>query len=617
MRRLLCLLSLSLLASPRAAHAQPEIQRQASQAQPGVRPERLRFTVRDAIQSEWARQPLSFTEAQKAALPATDRARLDRSLARIGAPGSPALLPPELDKPSLEGWEAMAREARTPQARFTALFFLNRLKSPRALTALDGLSPADAATWPKHLHLEAGIATARLNGAEVSPALQAFLVALQRAGKVEPVRAQAARLRLLMAGKEKELLPPVMATPGSLLALLDAWNRAPWEKRRDLALSAFKSLSPVSEAWASMGLLRPAPSTLDQACVGILSRLAEGVPNPAPAEAFQVAGSPWSCSKDPLVQWYGLQALARLETPLPHLQASLRQDPPLGASSPLLMGAVLPVMRRQQPDQADGLRARLLSGPDPIARAAAIEDLPTPPADLDALTGRVWKDTQFDAQQTLIQSYARWKMPSDAQKAQLRSWLEHPDWSCRFEAYQALKKLDPATPWPAAPRPTKTDEAILREATRLAGRAKPVRLRIFLSGKRSFTLRLDPVNAPMNVANLVLLARKGYFNGRRVPRVVPDFVVQMGSPYDTMDGGPGYNLRCENSLTWYGPGSVGMALSGKDTGGSQFFITTNATPHLTGRYTRLGEVEDLDRAMKVLDELELGAKIVSIKVLEP
>jgi cyclophilin family peptidyl-prolyl cis-trans isomerase len=605
MRRLLCLLSLSLLAPT------------SVQARPGKRPEAPRFSVRDAIRAEWARQPLAFTEAQKAALPDPDRARLERAIQRIGAPGSPALLPPELDKPSLETWEAKAQAARSPQERFTALFFLNRLKSPRALSALEGLGPGDAATWPRHLHLEAGIATARLNGAEASPALQTFLEALQKAGKVEPVRAQAARLRLVMAGKEKELLPLIPATPGSVLALMDAWNRAPWDKRRDLALSAFRSLSTDSAAWPAMGLLRPAPSTLDQSCVGILSRLAEGVSNPAPAEAFQVGGAPWACSNHPLAQWYGLQALARLETPLSHLQPALRQDPPLGLAEPMLLGALLPVMRRQDPELADRLRARLLGGPDPIARAAAIEDLPAAPADLDALTQRVRKDTQFDAQQALIQSYARWKMSSDDQKAQLRPWLEHPDWSCRFEAYQALRKLDPATPWPAAPKPTKTDEAILREAMRLAERGKPVRLRITFSGTRSVTLRVDPLNAPMNVANLVLLARKGFFNGHLVPRVVPDFVVQMGSPCDTMDGGPGYNLRCENSLTWYGPGSVGMALSGKDTGGSQFFITTNATPHLTGRYTRLGEVEDLDRAMKILDGLELGAKVVSIKVLEP
>ena len=119
----------------------------------------------------------------------------------------------------------------------------------------------------------------------------------------------------------------------------------------------------------------------------------------------------------------------------------------------------------------------------------------------------------------------------------------------------------------------------------------------------------------MNVANLVLLARKGFFNGRHVPRVVPDFVVQMGSPCDTMDGGPGYTVRCENSLDWYGPGSVGMALSGKDTGGSQFFITLNAAPHLTGRYTRVGQVEDLAQAMPILEELELGARLEGVEVL--
>jgi cyclophilin family peptidyl-prolyl cis-trans isomerase len=281
-----------------------------------------------------------------------------------------------------------------------------------------------------------------------------------------------------------------------------------------------------------------------------------------------------------------------------------------------MLGALLPAMRRQNPEQADRVRLRLLSGPDAVARATAIEDLPAAPADLDALTKRVWTDSQFETQQALIQSYARWKMAPEDQKVQLLPWLQHPDWTCRWEAYQALLKLDPATPWPAAPKPTKTDEAILKEAARLAEGGKPVRLRISFSGMRNITLRFDPEIAPMNVANLVLLAKKGYFNGRLVPRVVPDFVVQMGSPYDTMDGGPGYTVRCENSLTWYGPGSVGMALSGKDTGGSQFFITTNATPHLTGRYTRLGKVEEMDRALKILDDLELGAKIVSIKVLE-
>jgi cyclophilin family peptidyl-prolyl cis-trans isomerase len=592
MRRLLCLLSLPLLA---------------------VTPH---FTVREAIQAEWARQPLVWTEAQKAALPPADRARLDLSIQRIGAPGAPALLPLELEKPTVEAWETKAKAARTPQERFTALFFLNRLKSPKALTALEGLTVGAAATWPRHLRLEASLATARLNGAEVSPALQPFLNALQKAGKVEPVRAQAARLRLVMAGKEKELFPPVKATPGSVLALLDAWNRTPWAQRRELALTAFTSLSPDSPAWSRVGMARPDGRTLEVACVGILSRLAEGVPKPAPTEAFEVKGNPWSCSGRPLAQWYGFQALAKLETALPGLHALMEQNPPLGVSSPLLLGALLPVMRQQHPEKADQLRSQLLAEPDPIVRAYAIDDLSGPPADLEDLIRRVWSDPPLDSQQTLLQSYARWKMTTEDQKALLLPWVQHPDWACRYEAYQALVKLDSATSWPSAPKPLKTDEAILAEAIRLSERALSVRLRITFSGRRSVTLRLDPQVAPMNVANLVLLARKGYFDGHLVPRVVPDFVVQMGSPCDTMEGGPGYTLRCENTLAWYGPGSVGMALSGKDTGGSQFFITTNAAPHLTGRYTRLGEVEELDDALRVLDDLELGAKIESIKVLE-
>lgn len=593
MRRLFCLLSLPLLAQ--GPH----------------------FSIRDAIQAEWARQPLAWTEAQKAALPSLDRARLERTLRRIGAPGSPALLPPELEAPTLALWEAKAAAARTPQERFTALVFLNRLKSPKALTALDGLAAADARAWPRHLHLEASLATARLNGAEVAPSLQAFLDALQRAGKVEPVRAQAARLRLQMAGKEKALLPPVNATPGSLLALLDAWNRAPWDARRELALGAFKTLSPQSEAWSRLGLKPPSTTTLERACVGILSRMSEGVPSPAPLEAFQTGGAPWSCAAQPLAQWYSFQALAKLESPVPGLQAGLSQEPPLGAATPLMLGTLLPALRRQAPDRADQVRARLLAGDDALGRSAAIEDLPTAPADLEVLTRRVWRDTQFETQQTLIHSYARWKLSPEDQKAQLIPWLQHPNWTCRWEAHQALKKLDAATPWPSTSEPAPTDEAILREAVRLAERGKPVRLRITFSGRRSVTLRLDPAVAPMNVANLVLLARKRFFDGHLVPRVVPDFVVQMGSPFDTMDGGPGYTVRCENSLAWYGPGSVGMALSGKDTGGSQFFITTNATPHLTGKYSRLGEVEAPDRALPILDDLELGAKIVSIRVLEP
>ncbi len=571
-----------------------------------------RFTVRDAIQAEWKRQPPAFDDAQKAALPPADRARLELTLARIGAPGAPALLPPELDHPTPEAWEAKAQVARTPRERFDALFFLNRFKRPDALKALDGLTSKDAASWPADLHLEAQIATARINGGTVPPALQAFLDALQKDGKVDPVRAQAARLRLVLAGKEKALLPAIPATPDSVLAMMDALASRPASERdpvvKRLALSDPPPLVLV-------GLQQPIPDQSHAIELCFTARLAALIPGgQAPRESEHTIELPLLLAATGRPPFLAAALDGLTHASQSDLAFFFQQMPP--SRFPLvLQGGLLAPLTLTHAAQAAALRTRLLDSPNPIARAAAIADLPAAPADLDALTRRCWGDADFDAQQALIQSYARWKLPVETQKTQLRRWLTHPDWACRYEAYQALKKLDPATPWPPAPEPTPTDRAILAEAVHLAERGKPVRLRITFSGNRRVTLRLDPTVAPMNVANLVLLARKHFFDGHLVPRVVPDFVVQMGSPCDTMDGGPGYTVRCEDSTHWYGPGSVGMALAGKDTGGSQFFITTNATPHLTGRYTWMGRVENPGHDLKVLDGLELGATIERVAIL--
>ncbi len=558
------------------------------------------FTVQDAIQAEWKRQPPSFSELQKSQLSASDRTRLELTLKRIGAPNAPALLPPELDKPTAELWEAKAIAAKTPQERFTALFFLNRFKSAKALLSLEGLKESDAITWPKHLHLEAPIATARLNGGEVKPELQSFLDGLEKVGKVNPVRAQTAMLRLSIGGKKAG----EAKNPENLFEL-DAWLQLPWAQRKEAHRA---ELSRILEA---AGNSKTPLSGPQNPMVGQLQRLIEGLP------------------EDPEGDWVPkMLRLANREDAPPMLIQSvlsgLSKQPknPAFTSLPVRGGAFagmeLAMLRRQMGEpSAEILRRAFLQGVDPLARAAAIEDLPETPADLDALIHRLWKTEEYDGVQVLHQSLEKWKLPEERRKAILLRFLEHPCWTARLDAWTALTKLDVKTPWPAVPSPTPIDEAILREATHLAKVGKPVRLRLTFAGKRQIVLKLDALNAPMNVANLVILARKGYFNGRLVPRVVPDFVVQMGSPCDTMDGGPGYTVRCENSLTWYGPGSVGMALSGKDTGGSQFFITTNATPHLTGKYTRLGEVEDLNKALKILDDLELGAKLERAEVLVP
>ena len=555
------------------------------------------FTAQDALKAEWDRLPPALTQAEREALPAADRQRLELALQRIGAPGAPALLPPELETPTLPVWEAKAREARSPQERFTALVFLNRLKSPRALSALDGLKPNQAGAWPRHLHLEGPVAAAQLNGGAVSQELQGFLDALQAAGKTDGVRAGAARLRLILAGKG----PGAAALPGPIrLAALDAWNRGPWELR------AQTHLKLLDQVFASGKPLEP----------GLAQRLLEGLPaQPIPA-GLQAALRVLQPPADLLVRLAALDYLQKLPALDPASLEKVSEAALANTDSPLWSG-YLALLRRQARDTADALDTRLLAGPDPLARAAAIEDLPACPAGLEPLLTRLWSAEEYDGVQALLGALERWKLPEGPRTALLARLLTHPCWTARADAYRLLVKLAPNTPWPTVPAPTPREAAIYAEAQRLARAARPVRLRLHFSRNRQVTLRLDPVNAPINVANLELLTVAGCFDHHRVGRVVPDFVVQMGSPVDTMDGGPGYTVRCEDSLDWYGPGSVGMALSGKDTGGCQFFITTNATPNLTGRYTRVGVVENPDQALPVLDNLELGAVIQKAEILAP
>ena len=109
-----------------------------------------------------------------------------------------------------------------------------------------------------------------------------------------------------------------------------------------------------------------------------------------------------------------------------------------------------------------------------------------------------------------------------------------------------------------------------------------------LRPKRGIYHRPVPEDAPLTVDNFIKLARSGYFNGVLVHRVVPNFVMQDGDPRGDGNGGPGWSIRCEINMVPYDRGAVGMALSGKDTGGSQWFVTHSPQPHLDGGYTVFG-----------------------------
>src|SRR5207302_597415 len=115
--------------------------------------------------------------------------------------------------------------------------------------------------------------------------------------------------------------------------------------------------------------------------------------------------------------------------------------------------------------------------------------------------------------------------------------------------------------------------------------------------------------APLTVAAFRDLVERRYFDGSRWHRVVPNFVVQDGDPRGDGWGGPGFVLRDEMNPVRYDVGTMGMALSGPDTGGSQFFITHSPQPHLDGSYTVFGRVVS---GFNVLAAITQGDRIRSI-----
>jgi cyclophilin family peptidyl-prolyl cis-trans isomerase len=131
-------------------------------------------------------------------------------------------------------------------------------------------------------------------------------------------------------------------------------------------------------------------------------------------------------------------------------------------------------------------------------------------------------------------------------------------------------------------------------------------------------IELAAADAPLTVHNIITLVESGYYDARGDPdarrwhRVVPNFVLQDGEPSGDGSGNSGYSIRDEINRIRYGRGVLGMALSGPDTGGGQFFITHSPQPHLDGGYTIFGRVVNGMAAADavVQDDRILGMEII-------
>jgi cyclophilin family peptidyl-prolyl cis-trans isomerase len=192
----------------------------------------------------------------------------------------------------------------------------------------------------------------------------------------------------------------------------------------------------------------------------------------------------------------------------------------------------------------------------------------------------------------------------------LRQALSDPDWAVRVRAAQLLREqgatdvdeaIRPATPGRSVDEPAAT--ALLSPSYSPHA--------FIETDKGMIEIELAILDAPITVENFMTLARKGFFNGLAIHRVVPDFVVQDGDPRGDGEGGPGYTIRDELNLRPYLRGTVGMALDWEDTGGSQWFITHSPQPHLDARYTVFGHVVD---GMEVVDRLTVGDIVRGVRI---
>ena len=177
--------------------------------------------------------------------------------------------------------------------------------------------------------------------------------------------------------------------------------------------------------------------------------------------------------------------------------------------------------------------------------------------------------------------------------------LKDREWAVRVRAAALLKEQGVA-PDAAAIRPAAAGRAVEDPAWQplIDPSFSP---HAFIDTDRgTIEIELAIVDAPQTVANFMALARRGFFNGLAIHRVVPDFVVQDGDPRGDGEGGPGFTIRDELNERPYLRGTVGMALDWEDTGGSQFFITHSPQPHLDARYTVFGHVVN---GMDVVDRI--------------
>jgi cyclophilin family peptidyl-prolyl cis-trans isomerase/HEAT repeat protein len=323
----------------------------------------------------------------------------------------------------------------------------------------------------------------------------------------------------------------------------------------------------------------------------------------------------WLASDDWMLRSAGAEALGHIarDSIIPWL-TYLTQDP-----DPRVAAVALTSLSALQPDTATVWSRQLIGHRDAVVRAVAAERLAAAanPADITRLVTAyrlAQRDSIPDARIAIVGAFGRIAERGLAERLAvedkfLTAFPQSPDYLVRRAAQErfpeAARRWGPVTPITTG-RGLEDYREIARRYVAAGGRQTIV----FDTDRGRIVVDLSAGEAPLTVAAFLQLVDQRLFDGGMFHRVVPNFVVQGGDPRRDGWGGPGFALRDEVNRERYERGTVGMALSGPDTGGSQFFITHSSQPHLDGTYTVIGRVLS---GMDVVDLITQGDRILTVR----
>ena len=529
-----------------------------------------------------------------------------RALSEIIATGSPDASSPVIDQALLEAWRLGARapvsqlvrfaEASAPATRWRALYALARLRvvqgAPLLIRALADQDPQTRAVAAR------GITKPLLDSARINP------------------RGAIDALRPLLDDRDAQIRVNALRALASLGDSIVAGVVAPLAADRDIgvAVQAETTLGVIRGAAALDALRARLTSSVFALRRQAVIALAQADSAAGLAAAAPLTGdADWRWRRVAAEAFGAARARDRLE--------ALLTDPD-GRVVAEALQALQRLVPATPPDSGLHARARALVGhADPAVRSVAAELLGRNPSldDVDLLVAAYHRgegDPFNDARLSAVAALGAIAASSSSGRLRVATkfiaTVPRPDdYLVRRLAADTLP--DTRDAWGAVlPIATGRSTADYRDIARrwlwpaMAGANPHV---VIETDRGTLDIELLAAEAPITVAAFLGLVERRFFDGTRWHRVVPNFVVQDGDPRGDGWGGPGFVLRDELNPTRYETGRVGMALSGPDTGGSQYFITHSAQPHLDGTYTIFGRVVS---GAVVLNAIGQGDRIRSI-----